>query len=162
MKIFLPYIKKIIAVVCLFIFVLSLASCVAPEDKVVVSLGEYENRDFFTSGGFQDYTDYAKYYYSSTKVAGNKYLKKIQEADFNAINKYLDNFEEVLESLKGDEPSSEVVVNYDFNREIIDTEDYIYIESEERTWGDHTVLGRYNVYFLDTQTHILYYFHNNI
>ena len=155
--------KKVIAIICLFVFILSSVSCAMPEDKVLISLGEYEDHAFYSSGGFQDYTDYAKYYYTSAKVTGNKYLKKIQETDFVAINKHLDDFEEVLESLKRDETSSEVVVNYDFNREIIDTEDYIYMESEEHTWGDgHTALVRYNVYFFDTQTHILYYFHNNI
>ena len=43
------------------------------------------------------------------------------------------------------------------------TEDYIYVDSEEHTWDDgYTRLVRYNIYFFDTQTQVLYYFHNNI
>ena len=46
--------KKQIAVlfVCV-VFLLSITACAAPEDKVVASLGEYEKKEFFTSGGFR-------------------------------------------------------------------------------------------------------------
>ncbi len=163
MKIFSFKTKKIITVISLCIFVLSFASCAAPEDKVAASLGEYENRVFFTSGGFQDYTDYAKYYFTSANVEENKYLSKIQEPDFAIINTHLDDFEGWIETIKNSEPSSEVVVNYDFDREIIDTEDYFYIDSEEHIWSDgHSSLERYDIYLFDTQTQVLYYFHNNI
>lgn len=163
MKKFLSNIKKLIAVFCLFIFVLPFASCASPEDNVVASLGEYKNREFFTSGGFQDYTDYAKYSYTSAEIIENKYLKKIQESDFTAISTHLDDFEEWIEAIKNSDASNEVVVNYDFDREIIDTEDYFYIDSEEHAWSDgHTSLMRYNIYFFDTQTQVLFYFHNNI
>lgn len=163
MKFFAVNIKKTAAVFCLFMAALTLAACTVPEDKVVASLGAYENREFFTSGGFQDYTDYAKYYYTSTKVAENKYLKKIQETDLIAINAHLDDFEGWIETIKNSDASSEVVVNYDFDRKIIDTEDYFYIDSEEHIWTDgHTSLVRYNVYLFDAQTQLLYYFHNNI
>lgn len=155
--------KKIMAVVCLLIFVLPLVSCAVMEDPVIASLGEYDRRVFFSSGGFQDYTNYAKYYYTSTEVSENSYLKKIQETDLSAINTHLDDFEGWIETIKDSEPLSEVVVNYDFDREIIDTEDYFYIDSEEHTWSDgHTTLVNYNVYLFDIQTQILYYFHNNI
>jgi hypothetical protein len=118
---------------------------------------------FYTSGGFQDYTDYAKYYYASSVVAENQYLKQIQDTDFDIINKHLDDFEDWIEIERKSDPSCEVVVNYDFDRNIIDIEDYIYIDSEEHTWSDgHTSLVSYNIYFFDTQTQILYYFHNNI
>lgn len=155
--------KAIIFVIIFFAFVLSIFIGAAPKDDVVTSLGKYNNRDFFTSGGFQDYTDYAKYYYTSTKVTENTYLKKIQETDFETINKHLDDFEVWIGTIKNSEPSNEVVLNYDFARCIIDSEDYFYIDSEEHTWSDgHTSLVRYNIYLFDTQTQILYYFHNNI
>ena len=77
--------KKLVVIVCLLVFVLSLASCVVAEDKVIASLGKYEKREYFTSGGFQDYTDYAKYYYSSAEIVENPYLTKIQESDLATI-----------------------------------------------------------------------------
>ena len=154
---------KLLASLCLLVLVLSLASCTLPEDEVIVSLGAYESREFFSSGGFQDYTYYAKYAYTSANVSGTKYLKQIREEDRDEINRHLDDFEEWIEIIKDSEPSNEVVVNYDFDREIIDEEDFIYIDSEEHTWSSgHTSLVRYNIYFFDTQTQILYYFHNNI
>ena len=155
--------KKIVVVFVCVVFLLAITSCAAPEDKVVASLGEYEKKEFFTSGGFQDYTDYAKYYFNSANATENQYLNKIQDADFAIINTHLDDFEGWIETIKNSEPSSEVVVNYDFDREIIDTEDYFYIDSEEHTWRDgHTSLVKYNIYLFDTQTQVLYYFHNNI
>ena len=44
--------KKQIAVlfVCV-VFLLSITACAVSEDKVVSSLGEYEKKEFFTSGG---------------------------------------------------------------------------------------------------------------
>ena len=155
--------KKIAVVLVCVALLLSISSCAVPEDKVIVSLGEYEKNEFFTSGGFQDYTDYAKYYFTSANVVENKYLNKVQETDFAIINTHLDDFEGWIKTIKNSKPSSEVVVNYDFDRKIIDTEDYFYIESEEHTWPDgHTSLVNYNIYFFDTQTQVLYYFHNNI
>ena len=153
--------KRIIAVISICALILSLASCTASKDKVAASLGEYDNHVFFTSGGFQDYTDYAKYYYTSTQVAENQYLKEIKEADLETINTHLDDFEGWIETIKSSDASNEVVVNYDFDRKIIDTEDYFFIESEERTLDGHTSLVKYNIYLFDTQTQILYYFHNN-
>lgn len=156
--------KKLLAIIlALCVFALPLASCAAWEDKVAASLGEYDKCEFFTSGGFQDYTDYAKYYYTSSNVTENKYLKEIKETDVETLNIYLDDFEGWVETIRKSEPFSGVVVNYDFERKIIDAEDYFYIDSEEHTWRDgHTSLVNYNVYLFDTQTQVLYYFHNNI
>lgn len=155
--------KRIAVVFVCFLFLLSATSCAVFEDKVIDSLGKCEKKEFFTSGGFQDYTDYAKYYYTSIDMEENKYFKQIKETDFTAIDTHLDDFEGWIETIKDSEPSSEVVVNYDFDRSIVDTEDYFYIDSEEHTWDDgFTSLVNYNVYLFDTQTQVLYYFHNNI
>ncbi len=156
-------IRKVLIVVGVLASMLALAACSLPKDKVAASLGRYESRVFFTSGGFQDYTDYAQYSYSHAKIEGNKYLAKIREADLTRIHRLLDDFEGWIEVIGEGNASNEVVVNYDFDRSIIDTEDYIYVESEEHTWSDgQTSLVKYNMYFFDAQTQVLYYFHNNI
>ena len=155
--------KQIALVLVCVVLLLSISSCAVPEDAVIASLGKYEKNEFFTSGGFQDYTDYAKYYFTSANIVENKYLNKVQETDFVIINTHLDDFEGWIEAIRNSEPSNEVVVNYDFDRGIIDTEDLFYIDSEEHTWSDgHTSLVRYNIYLFDSQTQVLYYFHNNI
>ena len=126
-------------------------------------MGEYNDYVFYSEGGFQDYTDYAKYYYTSVSIEENEYLKKIQESDFAEIDKHLNDFENWIKIFKDKDDSLALVVKYDFNRNIIDVEDYIYIRSEEHTWDDgFTSLVSYDVYFFDTQTLTLYYFHNNI
>ena len=102
-------------------------------------------------------------HYTSTDIEENKYLRKVKETDIAAIDVHLDDFEGWVEVIKDDDASNEVVVNYDFDREIIDTEDYFYIDSEEETWSDgEFLLVDYNIYLFDTQTQVLYYFHNNI
>ncbi len=147
----------------LFILLLLLSSCVFWEDEVLNSLGEYTNREFYTEGDFQDYTDYAKYSYRSVDFTDNKYFKKIQPADFSVINKHLDNFEDWIETFRRNGPDQELVVHYDFDRSLIDCDDYLYIESEEHTWDSGTkALIRYDIYFFDTQSNTLFFFHNNI
>ena len=151
-----------------FIFVLvllliSFTACDAPEDKVLASLGKYDDFVFYSEGAFQDYTDYAKYYYTSTNIYENDYFAKIQESDFEKINEHLDDFESLIKTFKDGDATREIVVNYDFDRAIIDTEDYIYMDSEKHTSYDgYTLLTNYDIYFFDTQTLVLYYFHNNI
>lgn len=163
MKMFTINVKRIIAAVCLIVFALAFTSCSVPEDKVLSSLGKYEKEEYFSSGGFQDFTDYAKYWYSSAKVEGNKFFKKINETNLDTIDTYLDDFEQWIEAVKQADASSEVVVNYDFDRGIVDTEDYFYIDSEEITWDDGTTsFASYDVYYFDINTQVLYYFHNNI
>ena len=155
--------KKITMAVFAFITAIFLVSCAMPKDKVISSLGEYEDHVFFTWGEFQDYTDYAKYYYNCSEVDNNQYLKRMQESDFAIFNRHLDDFEAWIEILKDGDASREIVVNYDFVRAIMDTEDYIYIDSEEKTRSDgKTTFIKYNIYFFDAQTQILYYFHNNL
>ena len=54
-------------------------------------------------------------------------------------------------------------MNFDFDREVIDTEDYFYIDSIECAWSNgHTSLDNYNLYLFDIQTQVLKYFHGNI
>lgn len=146
--------------VCLFTL---LAACVIPKNKVLASLGEYRDHEFYTCGGFQDYTDYAKYYYDSVDFTDNEYFSIIEQSNMDALNEHLDNFESCIEAHGYSDASSEIVVNYDFDRSLIDSEDYLYIDSEKHTRDDgYTLLVNYDVYFFDTQTNTLYYFHNNI
>ena len=156
--------KKTFALtVLVLILAISLSSCIAPEDKVLNSLGECRSCEFYTCGGFQDYTDYAKYYYDPVDFTDNEYFSIIEQSDIDALNEHLDNFESCIEAHSYNDASSEIVVNYDFDRSLIDSEDYLYIDSEKHTWDDgYTSLVNYDIYFFDTQTNTLYYFHNNI
>ena len=146
------------------ILAISLSACTAPENKVLNSLGEYKSHEFYTEGAFQDYTNYAKYYYDQVDFADNEYFYKIGQADIDVLNEHLDDFESWIKTYREGDASREIVVNYDFNRSLIDNEDYLYIESEQYDpWNDgNMVFASYDIYFFDIQTNTLYYFHNNI
>ena len=159
--------RKHSALILALIICISISACKALEDKVLMSLGEYKNSVYYTQGEFQDYTDYAKYYYDSVDFTENEYFHKLQESDLTEISEHLDDFESCIETYRENDASREIVVNYDFDRTIIDSEDYFYIDSEKltTTWDDGittTTLANYDIYFFDSQTQILYYFHNNI
>ena len=156
--------KQLLSLAVVLILAISLSACTAPEDKVLNSLGEYKSHEFYTEGAFQDYTDYAKYYYDSVDFTDNEYFHKIEQADIDILNEHLDDFESWIETYREGDASREIVVNYDFNRLLIDNEDYLYIESEQYDpWNDgNMIFASYDIYFFDIQTNILYYFHNNI
>ena len=166
MKVF-NNIRKISIHIFFLLIAIFLSSCAIPEDEVLNSLGDYKNNVYYSEGEFQDFTDYAKYYYDNVDFAGNIYFTKINESDLAKINEHFDDFESWIETYKESDDSLEIVVNYDFDRAKIDKNDYIYIDSENliTTWDDGTTttaLASYDVYFFDVQTQILYYFHNNI
>ena len=150
-------------IILLCILASTLFSCTSPENKILNSLGEYKDYICYTEGAFQDYTDYAKYYYDSVDFTDNEYFSKIQQSDIDILNEHLDDFESWIETFREGDASREIVVHYDFDRSLIDCEDYLYIKSEKHTWSDGTTsLEYYDVYFFDIQTNTLYFFHNNI
>ena len=159
--------KTFALTVVVLILAISLSACTTPENKVLTSLGEYKSHEFYTEGAFQDYTDYAKYYFESADLTDNEYFSKIQQSDIDTLNEHLDDFESWIKTYREGDASREIVVNYDFDRSLIDFEDYLHIYSETstHTWDDGTTTTffiNYDIYFFDTQTNTLYYFHNNI
>ena len=147
----------------LLILFFTVSSCIVSDDKVIHSLGEYNDYDFYSQGAFQDYTDYAKYYFDSVDLTDNKYFSKCLPTDLDVIGEFLDGFERLIETFGKNDASLEIVLNYDFDRSLIDTEDYFYMDVEEHTsdYG-YTFIASYDIYFFDIQTNTLYYFHNNI
>ncbi len=141
---------------------LSFTACMLPLDSKLSSLGSYKKKEFYSNDGFQDYTDYAKYFYDSVDVSDNPYFSAVDEEGMALLNEYLDNFEEWVSVT---DPETDVAKFYDFDRGLIDTEDYYYIYDREGEPIGHASYDRfdsYNVYFLDIQTNTVYYFHNNI
>lgn len=145
------------------LLLLGFSSCALAEDEVRKSLGECIRYEFCSEGGFQDYTDYGKYFYQEVDFSENEYFHIIQPDDLAVINRLLDNFEGWIKMYRQEDPAKEIVVHYDFNRSVIDCGDYAHIVFEEHTWpsGD-TGIANYDIYFFDVQTNTLYYFHNNI
>ncbi|MGM9634643.1 MAG: hypothetical protein ACI3YE_00665 [Candidatus Avispirillum sp.] len=150
--------KKLAAAFISLVLVISLAGCSIPKDDVLDSLGKYESKQFFTSGGFQDFTDYAKYCFDSVDFSDNSYFQIITESSRENLEAHIDDFENWIQAISDTDADNEVVVNYDFDRSIISDADYVYIYDDP----DYAEFGNYNVYYFDVETNILYYFHNNI
>ena len=126
------------------------------ENPVIASLPEYENSECYYSDGYQDFTNYCKYYFSRDdveKITNSRYLKPVTNDNIAELNGYFDDFEGFIEFVdyKG---------KYDFKRDIIDTDDYFYIENDE-TIEEHKYWD-YDVYFFDVETRTLYFIHSNI
>ena len=128
------------------------------QDTLLSSLGKYENRKFWSHGDFQDYTDFGIYTYKSINLSESEYFKTVSENDFATISSFIDNFENWVDSISKNSPNDELVLNYDFDRSIIDTTDFFYIYEDK----NYAKFGCYDVWFFDSQTMTLYYFHNNI
>lgn len=159
MKRFFPVFLIAILIAALFltgtVWVFSLLF--APQDAILASLPDYERKEFYTSGGFQDYTDYAKYTYniSETPLIQNPYFRSVDAADIPEILAYIENFEGWVD-ICHDFPREE----YDFDTARVEAGDYFYILSEyeepdKKFWN-------YDLYYFDLESGILYYFHNNI
>ena len=128
------------------------------ENPVIGSLPKFESSDCYYSDGFQDFTNYCKYYFSEDdfiieRIKENKYLKKVTVDDVEEVKSYFENF-------KGWVEFQEYKEKYDFRDNCIDTEDYFYIENDE-TIEEHKYWD-YDVYFFDVQTKTLYFIHSNI
>lgn len=144
----------IILIICFLSFSSTYAS---PQEEVFSSLGEYEIVEYCSNGTWQDFTDYYKLIYENPNIENSEYLKQMTEEDIEESNLYIDDFEGwvALITDETNEANKQFAEIYDFDRKIISTNDYCYID-------DYIEPSSYDLYFYDTETEILYYFHNNI
>lgn len=130
------------------------------QNPVIASLPAYQSKEFYTSGGSQDFTDYAKYVYAvdiTPSLANSQYFQEATPADLAEIVLYLENFEQWVETI-----GRELKQNYDFDKSLLTPGDYFYLDSKYASESAYKKFYSYNIYFYDTDTGILYYFHNNI
>ena len=156
-----PAIKKVVLIMLAGVILLG-SLClgfilIIPGDPVLESLPKYSAKEYYSSGGFQDTTDYAKYTYhiSEEDLQNNEYLLPVESTDVPQIIAYIEDFEEWV--LVSQEFPSD---SYDFDKEIVSIGDYFYIfnqyqEADKAFWN-------YDVYYFDLETLTLYYFHSNI
>ena len=150
--------------IIVWMIVFLLAGCVE-DDFVICSLPEYIQKELYTEGAWQDFTDYGIYTFSAfdeAKLEENLYFEKV--TDVESILSYIDNFEDWVAQCQD---GAELAENYHFDKTWIDETDYIFIDTEEgkqigncdRTYGK---FDNYDIYFFDTDAWTLYYFHSNI
>ena len=152
-----------VALVLLFLIVVLIIQLFSQifENRVIASLPKYESSDCYYSDGFQDFTNYCKYYFSkdgdiTENLKKNRYLKVVSNNDVEEIKSYFENFNDWVQF-------QEYKDKYDFRDECIDTSDYFYIENKYAYAENYTdKYSDYNVYFFDVQTMTLYFIHSNI
>ena len=152
--------KRLFVLVLSAIFTLMITACgiQTRQDKVLNSLGKYESKQVWTHGEFQDYTDFGIYTFSVVELNGSSYFSAVAESDIETITAFVDNFENWINCFENSDPTDELVLNYSFDRSIVDAGDYFYIYEGE----NYPKYGCYDLWIFDTQTNTLYYFHNNI
>ena len=153
----------IIAAMCLL--VLSLSACTfKSKDPVIASLGRAMSVQRYSVSGFGDSTDYGIYTFPGAKPEDSEYFKLVTAESKNELLGYIDNFENWVNVTREDDNNT-LFENYHFSRADIDESDYLYIsdrDGEAIGEGVYSKYDSYNVYFFDSQTTTLYYFHNNI
>lgn len=132
---------------------------------VIISLGRAMSVQRYSCAGFGDSTDYGIYTFPGAKPEDSEYFKPVTAESETELLGYIDEFEQVIDSLRDGDEGADLVNNYRFSRDDIDESDYLYIyDREGKPIGDgaYSKYDYYNVYFFDSQTTTLYYFHNNI
>lgn len=149
--------KKVMILSLMLIIIIT--GCYKRLDNVEIPKGYINQQEFYDENGFQDYTDYAKYIYSTQDIIvnNNKY-KKITTEDAENIKCYFENFHSRMKA-------SNRLDEYDFDESIINEGDYIRIKTKEgQKIGDsrYEKYDNYSIYFFDIETFTLYYIHSNI
>lgn len=65
-------------------------------DKAIIE-GYYDKEEYYDSEGFQDFTDYCKYYYSEEyekTFSENELYSLVEDKDISNIKSYFENFKE--------------------------------------------------------------------
>lgn len=139
---------------------LSLAACIfqTRQGAVLDSIGKYEKKQFWTHGAFGDYTDFGIYTCQSTGIEKSSYFSKVSQEDIGVICEFIDDYEGWIEAVREDDPTHALVLNYHFNRALLDTEDYFHLYTDDDSHPD----WNYDLWVFDSQTNVLYYFHTNI
>lgn len=163
MKKFCLILLAIILGICLLVSMMFFGFLYSHQKSVISSLPDYESREFYTSGGFQDYTDYAKYFYDSITaqdLESSEHFTVTTDEDVEEILLHIDDFERAVAVT-----AEELKENYDFDRSIVTEGDYFCIETkygEPIGQGTYDKFDNYSVYYFDIDAQILYYFHHNI
>lgn len=129
-------------------------------DVNMQGMPKYDKSVCYYSDGFQDYTDYCKYFYNEISIKEfekHSSFKKVTEQDIENIKSYFENFSNWV-------VHTEYYNNYDFDISNIKINDYCYIKDKEGQSigeGTYNKYDSYDVYYVDMENYILYFIHNN-
>ena len=88
--------KKILLAALLGALVVLCSACAVQSD---IPRGYTQKEEHFDENGFQDYTDYCKYYYADTSaIENNKRFQKLTADQVQDIKDYFKNFAQRMEA----------------------------------------------------------------
>ena len=118
-----------------------------------IPAGYLQKEEHFDPDGFQDYTDYCKYWYPDAGAfEKDGRWHAVSEEEIEEIRGYFENFRGWMEVEKR-------LDEYDFDPDCIGAGDYVRIEIGSTHWSPY---DDYTLYFFDAESDILYYIHSNI
>jgi len=136
--------KKVLLATLLCALVVLCSACAVQSD---IPRGYTQKEEHFDENGFQDYTDYCKYYYADTSVIeNNKRFQKLTADQVQDIKAYFKDFAQWMETEGRSEEN-------DFAPSCINAGDYVCKIKD--SFEDYTIL------FFDIQSGVLYYIHHN-
>lgn len=152
--------KKFAALLMLLTLTAALTGCMLREDPSLEEFlpGHVESSLHWQQAAFQDSTDYAELRYEASAdamFAASELYAPVTEADL----------EELVPLWKDHAMWIDLVYAntgydwYTFDIAQADTSDYVSYSTE---YDEEMGLISYDIYFYDTGSHTLYYFHNNI
>lgn len=148
--------KKLKALVLLFLLLLQSCSgsgAAIPRVEDEIPPGFVQKEEHFDPDGFQDYTDYCKYWYPDAGAfEKDGRWHAVSEEEIKEIRGYFENFRGWMEAEKR-------LDEYDFDPDCIGAGDYVRIEIGSTHWSPY---DDYTLYFFDAESGILYYIHTNI
>jgi hypothetical protein len=134
------------------------------EDEIISSLPEYYDYEEYLSEGFQDFTDYKRFYYFNyeglvSNLENNEYFEPVTEENIETVRGYFKNYQKwvELEDFAG-------IYEFSYTTDV-EVGDYWYYKTREGDEIGNGVYGKYDnydVYYLDLDGMVLHYIHNNI
>lgn len=133
-------------ILCIILCMTVLTACTSKSNEI---LEGYSNCEEYYSDGFQDYTDYCKYFYEESdddKFKESSYYSVVTKDNIESIKSYFDEFP--YGSMKNGN-------KYDFETSNITEGDYYCIKNGSNN-------DNYSIFLYDMNNHTLYYIHYNI
>ncbi len=135
-------------------FIIFSNTYVSPQEEIIRSISDNVECIDYYSAGFRDFTDFGVFSYKNPDIKNAEKFEKVK--DFEEIHSYVNNFNDYINTYY-----SEKYKTYNFNIDMIDKEDYYYIYDKSTEDKNRPKYDFYDVYFFDSQTQTLYYFHND-
>lgn len=144
-------------IVSLFVIVailtINLSGCFYTQIKIK---GYTSAERFYTAGPFE-YTEYSKYYYSDLdfieKFKNHKKVKIVEENDIEILYGYFEHYILWISDCKFYDK-----FDFDYLSQIKEGDYFLIVDNS----SSNEKYGSYDIYYLDVQNNIIYFFHDNI